>query len=189
MKQPSSELRLRVTIPYVHTEVVAVVGRNHSRGFAYDPLSLRDPIFWDGDCPKCRAGVFTSEECRLKVRRAIQTLCTARLAAPSTGTAHPKSGKTRGPSYSVQVVVGRDARYHLTASLKEDGRWEVLVRKSRNKTWLWSNVLVPPPRSTVLRRTIAMLESARDVSRIKEEWQADFLLETTCPHALAASRS
>jgi hypothetical protein len=181
-----SELKLRITIPYVHAEIVTIVGRKHSRGFAYDPLSLRDPTFWDGDCPRCRAGKFANRGCKLKVRRAIQTLCTARLTSLSTYATRLKSGKTRQPSYSVQVIVGRDARYHLTASLEEDGRWEILVRKSRNQ--VWSNVQVPPFKSPVLRRTVAMMESARDVSGIEEKWREESLQETTCPHALAAAR-
>jgi len=149
-KRPSSELRLLLVVPYVQTEVLAVVGRRSSRGLAYDPLSTRDPVPWSRDCPECRAGRIKAP---LKVRRAIQSLCTARLTSPSTYATRLETGKTLGPRYDVQVVVGKNARCHLSAAYVKNGDWVVSV-KTRNQDF----------RSPVVRRTMQMLSRAYEVA-------------------------
>lgn len=155
-KQLGSELRLRLTVPYVLTEVLAVVGRKNSRGLSYDPLSTLKASPWDSTCPECRAG---KSEAPLKTRRAIQTLCTARLT----------TRKASEPSYDVLVVVGKDARCHLSATYVRSEKWVVRV-KTRN------------PRSPVLRRTVAMLQSASMLAEASGEWHDDFLRKMSPEH-------
>ena len=158
----SSELRLLLllTVPYVQTEVLVFVGRRGSRGVAYDPLSTRDPVPWSSDCPECRAGRIAAP---LKVRRAVQTLCTARMTSPN--------------SYDTQVVVGGDPRYYLQALRAwdlSDGieRWAVAVAgKTRSQDL----------RSPVLRRTIDMLTLGRAVPAT-QNWLVLDELRTKTPH-------
>jgi hypothetical protein len=146
------ELRLTLTVPYVHHDVLVVVGRRCSRGVAYDPLSTRAPVPWRGDCPECREGRF---EAPLKVRRAVQAMCTARLVRPSR--------------YDVQVVVGRNAKCRLSASLVSN-EWVVKVG-TRSQS----------PRSPVLRRTSAMLASARSAAGT-QLWLDHALSGAESPH-------
>lgn len=155
-KQPGSELRLRLTIPYVLTEVLAVVGRKNSRGLSYDPLSTLKAIPWDSACPKCRAGKSAAP---LKTRRAIQTLCTARLT----------TRKASEPSYDVLVVVGNNTRCHLSTTYVRGEKWIVKV-KTRN------------PRSPVLRRTVTMLQSASMLAEPSGEWHDDLLRKLSPEH-------
>lgn len=177
-KNPGTgELRLRLTVPYVLHEVLAVVERRGSRGVSYDPLSTRNPVPWSSDCPECRAGKVKAP---LKVRRAIQAMCTAKMTSPT--------------SYTVQVVVGKDARYYLSAARGKNNGWSVRSRSAGSDPHhkrFWNRVPPGDTRNPVLRRTVSLLLSARE-DTTAQTWCDDSSqrMESPHPHAApAASRS
>jgi len=161
-KTRGEELRLRLTVPYVGTEILAVVGGKSSRGVAYDPCSTRDPVPWSRDCPECRAGRVAAP---LKVRRAVQAMCTARMVSPS--------------SYGLQVVVGKNTRYYLVTLCAKDGSQATRVIKKRNQD----------PRSPVLRRMVAMLTSARESPETPRNWHSEALERLSTPHPHVEQRA
>lgn len=166
-QSPGSELRLHLTVPYVLHEVLAVVGRRNSRGVSYDPLSTRDPVPWLSNCPECRGGKVAAP---LKVRRAIQTLCTARVTSPT--------------SYTIQVVVGKNTRYYLSAVRGRNNGWSVRSRSTRSdphRKHAWTKIPLGDTRNPVLRRTAAMLASARSASGT-QLWLDHSLSGAESPH-------
>lgn len=139
------------TVPYTDIEILAIIEDNRMRGVIYRPHKLAKPIPWLSTCAHCRKG--KQKGCAIKVRRAIQTLC-------SIAPERPDAYKFTLPNHH-QLYTRRDAR-----------GWVMRARKPRSTTALWARKLAGEDesfegpirdfRSPMLLRTLKLFFSARE---------------------------
>jgi hypothetical protein len=138
------------SVPYTDIKILALIDDDSMRGAIYNPYRLTKPMPWMSKCPHCREG--QQRGIPVKIRRAIQVLCTIRPDGPD------------GYGFTLPN------RYRLGARMTERG-WGIRIRKPGNGATLHVVKLEGQEpiglqesarefRSPILLRTLKMLFSA-----------------------------
>jgi hypothetical protein len=140
------------SMPHSNIKILTLINKDRMKGAVYNPYMLTKPIPWSSKCPHCKKG--QQKEMPLKIRRAIQILC---------------SNEPDGPS-SYKFTLPRNCQIwiHFTSR-----GWRTMVRKIGDKGSPCAVKLsgtepmgfqesTPKSRSPILLRTLEMLFSARE---------------------------
>ena len=153
-------------VPYTGIEILAIIEDDKMRGVIYLPNKLAKPIPWLSTCPHCRKG--KQKGCPIKVKRAVQTLCSIK----------PEHPIEKQPQLSSQDKKCKDAyiftlpnhyQLYVRRNTKE---WMMRVRNPKSTTTLWVRRLADKNesfegpirdfRSPMLLRTLKLFFSARE---------------------------
>jgi hypothetical protein len=145
------------SVPYTDLEILALLKDDKMMGVIFNPQVLSKPLPWLSTCPHCRREKQqkypTDEKCRIKARRAIQTLCTIKPERPD----------------GYRFTLPNHHQLHTRRNARD---WVMGVRKPGSRSTLWVKKLageepifegpVREFRSPVLLRTLRLFFSARE---------------------------
>ena len=138
------------SVPYTNVKILAIIDGDRMRGAIYNPYQLTKPRPWMDRCPHCKEG--QQRGIPVKIRRAIQVLCTIQPDGPD------------GYKFTLPN------RYRIGARRTEKG-WGIRIRKPANGATLHVVKMEGQEpvglqesarefRSPILLRTLRMLFSA-----------------------------
>jgi hypothetical protein len=142
------------SVPYTDIKILAIIDKERMRGAIYNPYRLTKPMPWLDRCPHCREGL--QGGIPVKIRRAIQILCTIQPDGPD------------GYKFTLPN------RYRIGTRLTPKG-WGIRVRKPesgdtlhvvkmKGKEPMGLKESARDFRSPILMRMLRMLFSAREAN-------------------------
>ena len=104
------------SVPYTDIKILSLIDEDEMRGMIYNPYLLTKPMPWTSNCPHCREG--KQKGIPVKIRRAIQILCTIQPDGPD------------GYRFTLPN------RYRIGTRLTERG-WEIRILKTKRGATLY----------------------------------------------------